>query len=97
MKVLNKTARVIFVDGVMLVPARATYIKDFDRLMKKVPSFAEMVEKGDIIKLSEEKAREVERNFEQENLDTLKKAAKEKGLDTSKSRTRQDYINLLKG
>lgn len=97
MKLLNKTARVIFAGAYMLVPARPIEISNFDDLVKKVPRIAEMMENGDIVKISEAKAKEVERDFENANIDTLKKAAKEKGLDTSKARTKQDYIELLKG
>ena len=97
MKLLNKTARVIFAGGYMLVPSRPAEVSNFDDLVKGFPRIAETVEGGEIVKISEAKAKEVERNFEKENLDTLKKAAKEKGLDTSRARTKQDYINLLKG
>ena len=97
MKLLNKTARVIFAGGHMLVPARPIDVSNFDDLVKKVPRIAEMVESGEIVKISEVQAKKLEMEFEKENLDTLKKAAKEKGLDTSKARTKQDYIDLLKG
>ena len=74
MKILNKTARVIFAGRHMLVPARPCEVGDVEELAKKV-----------------------EQDFEKENLATLKKAAKERGLDTSKAKTKQDYIALLKG
>ena len=97
MKLLNKTARVIFAGGYMLVPARPIDVSNFDGLVKKVPRIAEMVESGEIVKISEAQAKKLEMDFEKENLDTLKKTAKEKGLDISKARTKQDYIDLLKG
>lgn len=97
MKLLNKTARVIFAGGYMIVPARPIDVSNFEDLVKKVPRVAEMVEKGELVKISEAQAKKMEIDFEKENLDTLKKAAKEKGLDTSKARTKQDYIDLLKG
>ena len=97
MKILNKTARVIFAGRHMLVPARPCEVGDVEELAKKVPRMAELLASGEIEKISEAVAKKVEQDFEKENLATLKKAAKERGLDTSKAKTKQDYIALLKG
>lgn len=97
MKLLNKSRRVIFVGGYMLVPARPVEADNVDELVKKYPMLKEYMDNDEIAKVSDSKAEKLEIDFENANLAALKKAAEDKGLDTSNAKTKQDYINLLKG
>ena len=97
MKLLNKSRRVIFVGGYMLVPVRPVEAGNVDELVKKYPILKEYMDNDEIAKVSDSKAKKLEIDFENANLAALKKAAEDKGLDTSNAKTKQDYINLLKG
>ena len=97
MKLLNKSARVIFAGDVMLVPARPLEVGDVDKLTEKYPILSDFIKAGDLVKVSAGEAEKAELDFEKANLAMLKKAAEDKGLDTSNAKTKQDYINLLKG
>lgn len=96
MKVLNTTSRVIFAGGFMLVPARPLEIGDIKALTAKVPRFSELLKNGSLQKISEAKAKKAEKDFEAEELASLKKAAEDKGLDTKGCKTKEDYVKLLK-
>lgn len=97
MKVLNTSSRVIFVGEHMLVPARPLEVGDVDKLTKKYPILADFIKSGEVIKVSDKEAEKVELDFENANLAALKKAAEDRGLDTSNAKTKQDYLNLLRG
>lgn len=97
MKLLNNTARVIFVSAYALVPSRPCEVGNIEELMEKVPRLAELIKSGDVQKISAAKAKKTEQLFEKNSLSELKKAAEDNGLDTAQAKTKQDYIDLLKG
>lgn len=97
MKLLNTSARVIFVGEHMLVPARPAEVGSVDELAKKYPILTDFLKSGEVVKVSAGEAKKAELNFENANLAALKEAAEANGLDTSKAKTKQDYIDLLKG
>lgn len=46
---VNKTSRVIVVDGLLLVPGKAQQVKDVKKLMAKNPRLAELFEAGEVV------------------------------------------------
>lgn len=94
--VRNNSKRLILVDDKKLVPGRASSDIDVEKAKKKFPSFAKMVESGEIEVITAAQAKAIEKDFEERSKADLIDYAKENGIDIAGLTKKADIVAVIK-